>query len=74
MTPTNSLPELLPAVQGLTRVDKWRLLQFLAGELAREEGVPPITGGTSYPLWTPHHAFGAAAVLLKALETEVATP
>lgn len=69
----NALPELLPTVRALSRADKLSLLQFLATELAREEGVPLVEGGTSYPVWTPLHAWDAAAVLLQALEKERAT-
>jgi hypothetical protein len=69
MTPTeNALPELVPAVRALSRADKLRLIQLLVVELAREEGVPLIEVGASYPVWTPHHAFDAAAVLLRELE------
>jgi hypothetical protein len=75
MTPADSsLPELLPALHALSRADKWRLIQHLVVDLAREEGVPLVEMRTAYPVWTPHHAFDAAAVLLKALKQEVAAP
>ncbi len=65
-----SLAELLPTVQALPRADKLRLIQFLAGELAREEGAPLIKDGGSYPVWTPLDAFDAGATLLEFLEKE----
>jgi hypothetical protein len=70
----NGLSELVPALHALSRADKLRLIQHLVVELAREEGVPLGEMATSYPVWTPHHAFDAAAVLLKALEAEGPAP
>jgi hypothetical protein len=71
MTPTETtLPDLLPNVRALSRADKLRLMQLLLVDLAREEGVPLVEVGVSYPVWTPHHAFEAAAVMLRELEAE----
>ena len=68
-----SLAEVLPEVQTLSRLDKIRLIQFLAQELEREEG-DLIEPNRSYPLWSPDRAFSAAAVLLRALEEEKGRP
>lgn len=65
-----SLAELLPAVQSLSHQDKLRLLQFLADELAREEGLPELRPGAEYPIWSPYEAFEAARVLEQALDAE----
>jgi hypothetical protein len=71
MTPADkALPDLVPAVRALSRADKLRLIQLLVADLACEEGVPLAEPGASYPVWTPHHAFDAAAVLLRELEAE----
>ena len=68
-----SLTEVLPEVQTLSRLDKIRLIQFLARELERdEEGL--IEPGRSYPVWSPDQAFTAAAALLQALEDEKGQP
>jgi hypothetical protein len=64
-----SLTDVLPEVQSLSRIDKIRLIQFLAQELAREEE-SLIEPGRSYPVWSPDRAFSAAAVLLQVLEDE----
>jgi hypothetical protein len=64
-----SLTEVLPEVQSLSRLDKIRLIQFLAQELERDEN-GLIEPGRSYPVWSPDQAFMAAATLLKALEDE----
>jgi hypothetical protein len=62
-----SLVELLPGVQALSRLDKLRLIQFLAQELEHDEG-GRIEPGRSYPVWSPDRAFTAAAALMQALE------
>ena len=63
-----SIAELLPVVRSLPHPEKVRLLQFLAGELARHEGLPSIQTGSEFPIWSPFDAFGAAAALGKLLE------
>ena len=68
-----SLIEVLPEVQTLSRVDKIRLIQFLARELERDEE-SLIESGRSYPVWSPDRAFTAAAALLQALEEEKGQP
>lgn len=64
-----SLTEVLPEVQALSRLDKIRLIQFLARELERDEDTL-IEPGRSYPVWSPDQAFSAAAALLQSLEDE----
>ncbi len=68
-----SLVEVLPEIQALSRVDKIRLIQFLAQELERDEG-SLIEPNRSYPVWSPDRAFSAAAALLQALEKEKDSP
>jgi len=67
-----SFIELAPDVKLLPRADKLRLLQWLVVELAREEGVPLLTAGADYPVWTPLNAFGAAETLLQMLDNHKA--
>jgi hypothetical protein len=64
-----SLDEVLPEVQTLSRLDKIRLIQFLAQELERDDS-ELIQPGRSYPVWSPDRAFTAAAALLQALEED----
>ena len=64
-----SLAEVLPEVQSLSRMDKLRLIQFLARELERDAS-ELIESSQSYPIWSPDKAFSAAAALLEALEKE----
>ena len=62
-----SLSELLTTARTLCRADRIRLVQYLIADLAHEEGIPPLEEGTAYPIWTPLHAFEAAATMLEAL-------
>jgi hypothetical protein len=64
-----TLNEMLPEVDSLPRIDKIRLLQYLARELEQSEG-ELIEQGRSYPVWSPDCAFTAAAAMLEALEND----
>lgn len=64
-----ALAEVLPNVQSLSRLDKIRLIQFLAQELERDDQ-SLIEPGQSYPVWSPDQAFSAAEALLQALEED----
>ncbi len=64
-----SLVAVLPEVQSLSRLDKIRLIQFLARELEQEDA-GLIEPGQSYPIWSPDRAFTAAAALLEASEDD----
>lgn len=61
-----SLNELLPAVHNLPRGDKYRLLQELIADLAREEGL----AAGEYPVWSPYEAHAAAVTLMEMLKAE----
>jgi hypothetical protein len=64
-----SVQELLPMLRQLDRGDKLRVMQFLIGELSREEGIL-LGSGAEYPIWSPYAAFEAADSLLNALKTD----
>lgn len=68
-----SLTEVLPEVQALSRLDKIRLIQYLARDLERDE-TALIEPGKSYPVWSPDRAFTAATALLQALEEDKGQP
>ncbi len=68
-----SLAEVLPGVESLSRLDKIRLIQFLAQQLERDPA-DLIEAGRSYPLPSPDRAFTAAATLLEALEEDKSQP
>jgi len=69
-----SFVEMLPEVRALSRIDKLRLIQVLAEDLAQAEESTPFAAGQTYPLWSPDRAYDAAAVLLRELEAERTRP
>jgi hypothetical protein len=64
-----SLAKVLPEVRALSRLDKIRLIQWLAQDLERDE-TSLIEPGRAYPVWSPDRAFRAAVALLQALEED----
>lgn len=62
--------ELWPAVLELPRVEKLRLLERLANDLAHEEQAATIPVDVSIPFWSPYDSYEAAAALMAALEKE----
>jgi hypothetical protein len=64
-----SLDELMPSLRDLNRADKFRVMQFLVNELAKEEEIL-LKAGAQYPVWSPYEAYEAADALLKALKQE----
>ena len=63
------LAELIPEAKSLSRVDKLRLIQLLAADLAGNEG-SGIEADQSYAVWSPDRAFDAADVMLRILANE----
>lgn len=68
-----ALPDVLPELRSLSRLDKIRLIQFLASELERDAG-EMIESGKSYPVWSPDRAFPAAEALLQAIQNDKVHP
>jgi hypothetical protein len=60
------LAELIPEAKSLSRVDKPRLSQLLAEDLAGDEA-NDIRANQSYAVWSPESAFTAADATLRAL-------
>jgi hypothetical protein len=69
-----SFMEMLPEVRALSQIDKLRLIQLLAEDLAQAEETSLLAAGQTYPVWSPDRAYDAAAVLLRELETERPRP
>ena len=63
-----SLTELLPLIRTLSDSEKAQLFAMLQAELAGEDSIAPLEHDKTYPVWTPYGAFGAARVLLNALQ------
>jgi len=66
--------EMLPTVRALSRLEKLRLIQLLAEDLAQIEQTTCFEAGQTYPLWSPDRAFDAAAVLLRELDAQRTRP
>ena len=67
-----SMNELLPSVEELPRSDKLRLMEWLAAQLAKEEGVPLLSSEVEYPVRLPLEAYQGASTLAAFLEGEKA--
>jgi hypothetical protein len=64
------LAELMLQIQGLPKIDKLRLMQFLATELVKEENVNFFVEDQEYPVWSPYGCSEAANVLMNLLATK----
>ena len=65
-----SIIEIIPAVRGLSRGEKFQLAQMLLEDLAREEVPAMFKEGQVYPIYTPEYAPDAAAQLAQLLKEE----
>ena len=68
-----TLSELLPSIESLPRADKLRLIQLLAADVARDEGLALDVAGKTIPIWSPHDSFRGAATLLQILNDDQVT-
>ncbi|MUL36583.1 hypothetical protein [Gloeocapsopsis dulcis] len=58
--------ELISTLKGLSRSDKFYIMQLLISELAQQE-TDLIKAEQSYPVWSPYDAVEAADTMLKVL-------
>jgi len=65
-----SIAEIIPAVQALSRSEKFHLAQMLLEDLANEELPTVFKEGQIYPIYTLKYAPGAAAQLAQLLREE----
>jgi hypothetical protein len=61
--------ELISMLRGLSRADKFHIMQILISELAQQE-TDLIKPDQSYPVWSPYDAVEAADTMLKVLKTQ----
>jgi hypothetical protein len=61
--------EVLPTLRTLNHKDKIRVIQFLANEVAREEGIT-FEESENAELWSLHNSQEAAAGLRKLLDED----
>jgi hypothetical protein len=64
------LTQLMSQIQELPKIDKLRLMQFLATELVKEEDVNFFVANQEYPVWSPYNCSEAANVLMDLLATK----
>lgn len=64
------LAELKSQIQELSKIDKLRLMQFLATELVKEEDVNFFIEGQEYPIWSPYGCSEVANTLMSLLATK----
>jgi hypothetical protein len=64
------LAELISQIQDLPKIDKLRLMQFLATELVKEEDANFFVADREYPVWSPYNCSEAANVLMDLLATK----
>jgi hypothetical protein len=68
--PQMPLAELMSQIQELPKIDKLRLMQFLATELIKEEDSNFFVANIEYPVWSPYNCSEAANVLMNLLATQ----
>jgi hypothetical protein len=61
------LVKLMSQIQELPKIDKLRLMQFLATELVKEEDANFFVANQEYPVWSPYNCSEAANVLMDLL-------
>ncbi len=49
-----STAELIPLIETLPGIEKFRLLQFLVADLGKEAGFLSLNAAAVYPIWTPY--------------------
>jgi hypothetical protein len=64
------LVELMSQIQTLPKIDKLRLMQFLATELVKEEDANFFVANQEYPIWSPYNCSEAANILMNLLATK----
>ena len=65
------LAELMSQIQEVSKIDKLRLMQFLATELVKEEDATNFfVADREYPVWSPYNCSEAANVLMNLLTTK----
>ncbi len=60
--------ELISTLKGLSRSDKFYIMQLLISELAQQE-TDLIKPDQAYPIWSPYDAYEAADTMLEVLQT-----
>jgi hypothetical protein len=62
-----TITEIMPAIQTLSRSDKYQLARLLIDSLADEDSALEFKEGHVYPIYTPEYAPHGAAQLVQRL-------
>jgi len=65
-----TLSKVLPTIQSLPRADKLRLIQLIAADVARDDGIALDVANKTIPIWSPYDSFHGAATLLRVLDED----
>lgn len=63
------LVELMSQIQELPKIDKLRLMGFLAKSLVKDEEPNFFVANQKYPVWSPYNCSDAANVLMLIAKT-----
>lgn len=63
------LVELMTQIQELPKIDKLRLMEFLAKSLVKDEEPNFFMANQEYPVWSPYNCSEAANVLMMIAKT-----
>ncbi len=69
-----TLSKILSTIQSLPRADKLRLIQLLAADVARDDGIALDLADRTVSIWSPHDSFQGAATLLCVLDEDKVAP
>lgn len=62
--------QLLPQLKQLTRIEKLKVIEFLASSLAEDEEITELTLNTTYQVWSPYDSHQASKQLAELLKEE----
>ncbi|WP_017296034.1 hypothetical protein [Geminocystis herdmanii] len=62
--------EFLPQLNRLSRMEKLKIIEFLASSLAEDEQISELKPNTTYPIWSPFDSHSASHQLASLLQEE----
>ena len=65
-----TVSELFPQLSKLSRVEKLKIIEFLASSLAQDEPINELTPNSTYQVWSPYDSHQASHQLASLFEKE----
>ena len=62
--------DLFPKLNQLSRVEKLKIIEFLASSLAQDEEIAQLTPNSTYQIWSPYDSYEAARQLASLLHKD----